>query len=129
MHKTVSQFLGVMITLAAVNAAAQVAGSMTLGMPATELVTVAKGWSAKNQILGKPVYNEKDEKVGQVDDIIVTPDKAVSYAILGVGGFLGLGEREIAIPFKQLKAGDGKFMLRGATKDALKGLPAFSYAK
>jgi hypothetical protein len=41
---------------------------------------------------------------------------------------LGLGEREIAIPFKQLKAGDGKFMLRGATKDALKGLPAFSYA-
>ncbi len=129
MHKTVSRFLGVMITLAAVNAAAQVAGSMTLGVPATELVTLAKGWSAKNQILGKPVYNEKDEKVGQVDDIIVTPDKAVSYAILGVGGFLGLGEREIAIPFKQLKAGDGKFMLRGATKDALKGLPAFSYAK
>ena len=129
MHKTVSRFLGVMITLAAVNAAAQVAGSLTLGVPATELVTLAKGWSAKNQILGKLVYNEKDEKVGQVDDIIVTPDKAVSYAILGVGGFLGLGEREIAIPFKQLKAGDGKFMLRGATKDALKGLPAFSYAK
>jgi hypothetical protein len=56
MHKTVvSGLLGVMIILAAVNAAAQVAGSLTLGMPATELVTLAKGWSAKNQILGKPV--------------------------------------------------------------------------
>jgi hypothetical protein len=64
-----------MITLAAVNAAAQVAGSVTIGVPAAELVTLAKGWSAKNQILGKTVYNEKDKKVGQVDDIIVTPDK------------------------------------------------------
>ena len=102
---------------------------MTIGVPATELTTLAKGWSAKNQILGKLVYNEKDEKVGQVDDIIVTPDKAISYAILGVGGFLGLGERAVAIPFTQLKAGDDKFIVRGATKDALKALPAFNYAK
>jgi hypothetical protein len=35
----------------------------------------------------------------------------------------------VAIPFTQLKASDGKFMLRGATKDALKALPAFDYAK
>jgi len=130
MHKTVvPRLLGVMMFLVAANAAAQVAGSMTIGVPATELVTLAKGWSVKNQILGKVVYNEKDEKVGQVEDIIVTPDKAISYAILSVGGFLGLGERDVAIPFTQLKAGDGKFLLRGATKDALKALPAFSYAK
>ena len=130
MHKTfVPRLLGPMIVLAAATAAAQVAGSMTIGVPATELVTLAKGWSVKNQILGKVVYNEKDEKVGQVEDIIVTPDKAISYAILSVGGFLGLGERDVAIPFTQLKAGDGKFLLRGATKDALKALPAFSYAK
>jgi sporulation protein YlmC with PRC-barrel domain len=130
MHKTfVPRLLGVMMFLVAANAAAQVAGSMTIGVPATELVTLAKGWSVKNQILGKAVYNEKDEKVGQVEDIIVTPDKAISYAILSVGGFLGLGERDVAIPFTQLKAGDGKFLLRGATKDALKALPAFSYAK
>jgi sporulation protein YlmC with PRC-barrel domain len=130
MHKTVVfGLLGVMMTVAAVNVAAQVAGSMTIGVPATELTTLTTGWSAKNQILGKLVYNEKDEKVGQVDDIIVAPDKAISFAILGVGGFLGLGERNVAIPFTQLKAGDGKFMLRGATKDAVKALPAFDYAK
>ena len=130
MHKTVvSGLLGLMMTVAAVNVAAQVAGSTTIGVPATEKTTVTRGWSAKNQILGKVVYNEKDEKVGQVDDIIVAPDKAISYAILSVGGFLGLGERNVAIPFTQLKASDGKFMLRGATKDALNALPAFDYAK
>jgi sporulation protein YlmC with PRC-barrel domain len=130
MHKAiVSRLLGMVITLAAVNAAAQVAGSISIGVPAMEAVALAKGWSAKNQILGKLVYNEKDEKVGQVDDIIVTPDKAISYAILGVGGFLGIGERNVAIPFTQLKAGHDKFTLQGATKEALKALPAFEYAK
>ena len=130
MHKAiVSRLLGMVITLAAVNAAAQVAGSISIGVPAMEAVALAKGWSAKNQILGKLVYNEKDEKVGQVHDIIVTPEKAISYAILAVGGFLGIGERNVAIPFTQLKAGHDKFTLQGATKEALKALPAFEYAK
>jgi hypothetical protein len=130
MRKTVVVgLMGVMMAVAAGNVAAQVAGSTTIGVPATEITTLTKGWSAKNQILGKLVYNEQDEQVGQVDDIIVAPDKAISYAILGVGGFLGLGERNVVIPFTQLKADDGKFMLRGATKDALKALPAFDYAK
>jgi len=130
MRKTVVVgLMGVIMAVAAGNVAAQVAGSTTIGVPATEITVLTKGWSAKNQILGKLVYNEQDEKVGQVDDIIVAPDKAISYAILGVGGFLGLGERNVVIPFTQLKADDGKFMLRGATKDALKALPAFDYAK
>jgi hypothetical protein len=130
MRKTVVVgLLSVIMAVAAGNVAAQVAGSTTIGVPATEITTLTKGWSAKNQILGKLVYNEQDEEVGQVEDIIVAPDKAISYAILGVGGFLGLGERNVVIPFTQLKADDGKFMLRGATKDALKALPAFDYAK
>jgi sporulation protein YlmC with PRC-barrel domain len=130
MRKTVVVgLMGVIMAVAAGNVAAQVAGSTTIGVPATEITVLTKGWSAKKQILGKLVYNEQDEKVGQVDDIIVAPDKAISYAILGVGGFLGLGERNVVIPFTQLKADDGKFILRGATKDALKALPAFDYAK
>ena len=130
MRKTVVVgLMSVIMAVAAGNVAAQVAGSTTIGVPAAEITTLTKGWSAKKQILGKLVYNEQDEKVGQVDDIIVAPDKAISYAILGVGGFLGLGERNVVIPFTQLKADDGKFILRGATKDALKALPAFDYAK
>lgn len=130
MRKTVvAGLMGVLMTVAAGKVAAQVAGSTTIGVPATEITTLTKGWSAKKQILDKSVYNEQDEKVGEVNDIIVAPDKSISYAILSVGGFLGLGEHYVAIPFNQFKAGDGKYVLRGATKDALKALPAFDYAK
>jgi len=94
-----------------------------------ELRTVALGWSAKKQILGQPVYNEKNEKVGSIDDIIVAPDSSVSYAIVGAGGFLGVGKHDIAIPASQLKQQDGKFVLPGASKEAIKALPKFEYAR
>jgi len=126
-HTVVAGLMSVMMAVAAVNVAAQVAG--TLGVSATEITTLARGWSAKKQILGKPVYNDHNERVGDVDDIIIAPDKSLSYAIIGVGGFLGLGEHSVAIPFNQFKSGDGKYVLPGATKDTLKAIPAFNYAK
>jgi sporulation protein YlmC with PRC-barrel domain len=109
--------------------AAQVAGSTTTGVTVEELKTIALGWSAKKQILGKPVYNDRDEKVGDVDDLIIAPDSSVSYAIIGVGGFLGLGERQVAIPVNRFKNSEGRIVLPGATKDALQAMPSFQYAK
>ena len=130
MHNTVvAGLLSLMMAVAAVNVAAQVAGSTTLGVPATEITSLAHGWSAKKQILGKPVFNDHNERVGDVDDIIIAPDKSLSYAIIGVGGFLGLGEHYVAIPFNQFKSGDGKYVLPGATKDTLKAIATFNYAK
>jgi sporulation protein YlmC with PRC-barrel domain len=121
--------MGVMMAVAAVDVAAQVAGSTTTGVTAEELKTIALGWSAKKQILGKPVYNDKDEKVGDVDDLIIAPDSSVSYAIIGVGGFLGLGERQVVIPVNRFKNSEGRIVLPGATKDALQAMPSFQYAK
>ena len=130
MRKTVvAGLMSVMMAFAAGKVAAQVAGSTTIGVPASEITTLTKGWSAKKQVLGKSVHNEQNEKVGEVEDIIVAPDKSISYAIVSVGGFLGMGEHYVAIPFNQFKAADGKFVLRGATKDALKAIPTFEYAK
>ena len=106
----------------------QVAGSTQLGIAVAELREVTTGWSAKRQILGQTVYNDKDEKVGKVDDIIVAPDKAISYAIVGAGGFLNVGKHDVAIPVIQFKAADGKLILAGASRDALKAMPAFEYA-
>lgn len=108
---------------------APVAGSMVVGVTVEELVTVAKGWSAKEQIMGKDVYNDKNENVGVVEDLIIAPDKAVSYAIIGTGGFLGMGKHDVAIPVNQFKLVEGKIILPGATKDAVKAMPAFEYAK
>jgi sporulation protein YlmC with PRC-barrel domain len=110
-------------------AAAQVAGSTTLGVAVEELKAVAVGWSAKKQILGKPVYNEKNVRVGRIDDIIITPERAVSYVIIGAGGFVGLAKHDVAIPVNQLQEQGGKYVLPGATKEAIKALPKFEYAK
>ena len=130
MRNTVTAVLmGVMLVVAVGNISAQIAGSTTPGMSVEELKTIARGWSATKQILGKPVYNDKNEKVGDVDDLIIAPDSASSYAIIGVGGFLGLGERQVAVPANYLKHTEGRIMLPGATKDALQAMPSFQYAK
>jgi len=110
-------------------AGAQVAGSTTVGVTVEELKEVAVGWSVKKQILGQRVYNEKKEQVGVIDDLVITPDRAVSYAIVGAGGFVGLAKHDVAIPVGQLKQQDGTFIIPGATKEAIKALPKFEYAK
>jgi sporulation protein YlmC with PRC-barrel domain len=108
---------------------AQVAGSTLVGVATAELRDVTVGWSAKRQVLGKPVFNDKNERIGTVDDIVISPDKAVSYAIVGVGGFLAVDKHDVAIPVNQIKLVDGKFVIAGATKDALKAMPPFEYAR
>jgi sporulation protein YlmC with PRC-barrel domain len=121
--------IGVMWVVAVGTISAQIAGSTTPGISVEELKTIARGWSATKQILGKSVYNDKHDKVGDVDDLIIAPDSSVSYAIIGVGGFLGLGERQVAIPVNRLKHSEGRIVLPGATKDALQAMPSFQYAQ
>jgi sporulation protein YlmC with PRC-barrel domain len=107
----------------------QVAGTVTLGVALAEMKEVATGWSAKKQFLGKTVVNEKGEKVGKIDDVIITPEKAISYVIIGAGGFLGIAKHDVAIPVTQLKHEGDKIVLPGATKEAVKALPKFEYTK
>jgi sporulation protein YlmC with PRC-barrel domain len=120
---------GLIVAWAPGKVGSQVAGSTTVGVSVEELKMVAVGWSAKKKILGKAVYNDKNEKIGTVDDLIITPDKSVSYAIIGAGGFLGMGKHDVAIPVNQFKEDKGRIVLAGATKDALKAMPKFEYAK
>jgi sporulation protein YlmC with PRC-barrel domain len=94
-----------------------------------ELREITTGWSVKRQILGQTIYNDKNENIGKVDDVIVAPDPAISYAIVGAGGFLGVGKHDVAVPVNQFKAVDRSLVLAGASKDALMAMPAFEYAR
>jgi sporulation protein YlmC with PRC-barrel domain len=123
------------VLLGAQTAAAQaerqtppVVGSQTIGVTQAEVQVIATGWSAKKQILGKAVYNDKGQKIGSVDDLIISPDHKVTYAIVGAGGFIGAGRHDVAIPVTQLKQETDRVVLPGATKEALKAMPAFKYA-
>jgi sporulation protein YlmC with PRC-barrel domain len=119
--------VSLVIAAGAADSAAQTAGSTLISKE--QLREVSTGWSAKKQILGKDVYNEAGEKVGDINDLIVAPSRAVSYAIVGVGGFLGMGEHNVAVPVSKFKQQMGKIVLSGATKEALKAAPKFEYAK
>jgi sporulation protein YlmC with PRC-barrel domain len=115
------------ILLAAQTTPAQVAGSTT---QATVNVTeVAAGWSIKKKFLGKTVYNEDKKKVGKIEDVIIAPDGRASYVIIGAGGFVGVGRHDVAIPAGDLTEQDDKLVLPGATKEAIKAMPKFAYAK
>lgn len=111
--------------------AVPIAGRAPLGATVIQMEAVVVGWSTRRDLLGKTVVNEKNEKIGKVDDLILSPSKAgtpaASFAIIGVGGFLGIGKREVAIPTEQLKLQNKQLSLPGATKDALKALPPFVY--
>jgi hypothetical protein len=119
---------GLTIALANGAAQAQVAGSTTIGIAVADIQEVAVGWSARKQIIGHAVYNDAGDKVGKIDDLIVTPDSSVSFAIVGAGGFVGLRRHHVAIPVAQLSQRDGEFLLPGATKEAIKAMPSFDYA-
>jgi sporulation protein YlmC with PRC-barrel domain len=112
--------------------AAPIAGRAPIGVTVTDLVVL--GWSAKRELIGKAVTNDKNEKIGKVDDLIISPSRdgstpAASFAIIDVGGFLGIGDRDVAIPMEQLKLQNKQLLLPGATKDALKAMPPFVYQK
>jgi sporulation protein YlmC with PRC-barrel domain len=120
-QKTVLTGLSVIATDISVHAAGN-----KVGVTKDQMKTITRGWSVKDKIMGKSVYNENKEKIGTIDDLIVTSDRSLSYAIVGVGGFLGMGKHDVAIPMSQLKADQDGFVLPGATKDALKAMPEYA---
>jgi sporulation protein YlmC with PRC-barrel domain len=107
---------------------APVAGRATLGVEIAQTDLVARGWRV-SKLVRKDVYNDNNQKIGRIDDFIVAPDGSLSVAIVDVGGFMGLGERRVAIPVQQFNQITPKIILPGATKDSLKALPEFKYAK
>jgi sporulation protein YlmC with PRC-barrel domain len=109
-------------------AIAQVAGGTTnVGVNITESTQLALGWSVKNTLMDKTVSNEAGEKVGKVEDLIISPDKNVSYVIVGAGGFIGIGRHDVAIPVSKIQEKGGKLIMEGATKEMIKAMPIFTY--
>jgi|SRR5215510_13016598 sporulation protein YlmC with PRC-barrel domain len=114
---------------AATSIRAQTAGESKLGVTVIELNDIIKGWSARRQILGQRVYNDANEKIGEVEDIIITPERSASYAIVSSGGFLGIGSHDVAIPAAQFKLNNDRLVLPGATKEKLRAMPPFEYTR
>jgi sporulation protein YlmC with PRC-barrel domain len=105
-------------------AAAPAAGVIPLGVTRIESDLVTPGYRA-SKLIGQGVYNESNQKIGKIDDLVIAPDGTLSVAVVDVGGFVGIGKHRVAIPVKQFKEVHPKVVLPGATKEALKNLPDF----
>jgi sporulation protein YlmC with PRC-barrel domain len=78
------------------------------------------------------VYDPNQSKIGEVVDVLVNPSGQIDAAIVGVGGFLGAGEKDVAVNFNQIKPtkkNDKTYLTLNTTKDALKNAPGFKYDK
>jgi uncharacterized protein YrrD len=79
------------------------------------------------------VYDPKDAKIGSIEDVLVDKSGKVNSLIVAVGGFLGAGEKEVAVPFDAIrittKDNNKWYLVMNATKDELKSAPGFKYDK
>jgi len=123
--------MAVAISLAGAPAIAQTAPQSTAALSGVDTKDLGNAYRA-SKVIGSTVVNEQNETVGKVDDLIIgNTGKQEPVAVISVGGFLGVGSKLVAIRYDQLKANPEKseFVLPCATKDSLKSLPDFSYAR
>lgn len=80
------------------------------------------------KLVGATVYNDKNQSVGSIDDILLSQDQdKAQTAIISVGGFLGMGSKLVSVPFDKLKIQKDKVIMPGATEQALKKMPAYKF--
>jgi sporulation protein YlmC with PRC-barrel domain len=132
LNKTFTTGVAVASLLAAVSlgtatANDQTTGSKKMSMTQQEMKAAERGWSVKKNFLDQAVYNDNNEKIGNIDDLVMTRNNPALIAVIGAGGFLGVGKHDVAIPVSRLKHEGDKLVLPGASKEALKAMPEFQY--
>ena len=107
--------------------ATQPAFSQNVVVIDVDVKEVAKGYRA-SELAGADVQNGAGEEIGSIDDLIVDREK-VLFAILEIGGFLGIGGFLVAIPYNSLEINEdgSKIVLAQGSKEELQKLPEFKY--
>jgi sporulation protein YlmC with PRC-barrel domain len=90
-----------------------------------------ESWTVTNYYK-QAVYDPKENKIGDIEDVLVDKSGKITGLIIGVGGFLGAGEKDVIVPFsavKTSKRNDKWWLTLDETKDDLKGARGFKYDK
>jgi sporulation protein YlmC with PRC-barrel domain len=100
---------------------------------ATTTMSSAPGesWTVTN-FYKQAVYDPKESKIGEIDDVLVDKSGKVTGLVIGVGGFLGAGEKDVIVPFnavKTTKKNDKWWLTLDQSKDDLKKASGFTYDK
>jgi sporulation protein YlmC with PRC-barrel domain len=96
-----------------------------------DVQVVANGYRV-SKLTGHTVVNDKDERIGKIDDFVIGHDEGHSlFTVLQVGGFLGIGSHLVAVPYDSLTIDQtgSKIELPGASKDQIKQFAEFQYGR
>ncbi len=119
------------LALALSVAAAGVAAPAFAAQDTTQMMTTLPGeLMTVSDVYKQNVYDPQDDKIGDVNDVLLDKSGRITAVIVGVGGFLGVGEKDVAVPFTAiaLKEKDGKrYLVMNATKEALQTAPGYTY--
>ncbi len=114
--------VGVLIASTAVLAQQTGQGSLMTSIPANSRTVT--DWYKQN------VYDQNNQKLGEIMDLLVNQSGQIEAAMVGVGGLLGAGEKDVAVSFnaiKPVKKNDKTYLTLNTTKDALNNAPGFKY--
>jgi sporulation protein YlmC with PRC-barrel domain len=116
--------------LIAVAAATVIAGGVAFAQTSKIMSSIPTQSVTVTDWYKQSVYDPAKSKIGEITDVLLSPDGKVNALIIGVGGFLGIGEKDVAVPFDAVmhETRDGKvYLTLDTTKDALKGAPGLKY--
>jgi sporulation protein YlmC with PRC-barrel domain len=95
---------------------------------ATDPAVIPGGQADAKKLIGRNIKNANNDTVGEIKSVFLDKDGKVQTVIVGVGGFLGMGEREVALAWSDLQvSNNGEQVMVNMTKDQLKGLPEYKY--
>ena len=89
--------------------------------------TTSDGQIRLGKVVGASVYNDQNQSIGSVDDVLMGKDGKTTTAVLSVGGFLGMGSKLVSVPIDQLKVRANKVVMPGATKASLEHMPTYKF--
>lgn len=116
--------------LAVLTAGALVASGVAFAQSGGLMSTVPGSSHTVTDWYKQDVYDTSNNKIGEVSDVLVGQNGQVDALIIGVGGFLGAGEKDVAVSFSAVKPAnksDKIYLTMNTTKDALKAAPGFKY--
>jgi sporulation protein YlmC with PRC-barrel domain len=100
-------------------------------MSKTEMIGTLPGEALPiSDYYNQSVYDTRDNKIGDVNDLLLDKSGKINAVIIGVGGFLGVGEKNVAVPFSSLKVAKkngSRYLVLETTKEALQTAPGYTY--
>jgi sporulation protein YlmC with PRC-barrel domain len=102
-------------------------------LPAAQMMTTMPASSSTvTNYYKQDVYDPSDAKIGTINDVLIDKEGRVTALMIGVGGFLGMGEKDVAVPFAAVHGTEKNskwYLVMNTTKDALKSAPGYKYDK